>query len=64
VEPRSRQERAITVARRSGSRPGGYYEQSGALRDMVQNHLTQLLTLTAMEVPAAFEADSIRAEKV
>ncbi len=41
-----------------------YYEDAGALRDMVQNHLTQLLTLTAMEVPAAFEADSIRFEKV
>jgi len=42
----------------------GYYEQAGGLRDMVQNHLTQLLTLTAMEVPAAFEADAIRQEKV
>jgi len=42
----------------------GYYEQTGALRDMVQNHLTQLLTLTAMEVPAGFSADSIRFEKV
>jgi glucose-6-phosphate 1-dehydrogenase len=41
----------------------GYYEQAGAMRDMVQNHLTQLLTLTAMEVPAAFEADAIRYEK-
>jgi len=41
-----------------------YYEDAGALRDMVQNHLTQLLCLTAMEVPAAFEADSIRFEKV
>lgn len=40
-----------------------YYEQSGAVRDMVQNHLAQLLTLTAMEVPAAFEADAIRYEK-
>src|SRR6185369_3477783 len=41
-----------------------YYEHTGALRDMVQNHLTQLLTLVAMEVPAAFQADSIRFEKV
>ena len=41
-----------------------YYEHTGALRDMVQNHLTQLFTLIAMEVPAAFEADSIRFEKV
>ena len=40
-----------------------YYEQAGALRDIVQNHLAQLLTLTAMEVPAAFEADAIRYEK-
>jgi glucose-6-phosphate 1-dehydrogenase len=50
--------------------PGGvgrrapYYEQAGALRDMVQNHLTQLLTLVAMEVPTAFDADAIRSEKV
>ena len=42
----------------------GYYEKSGALRDMVQNHLTQLLTLVAMEVPAAVDAESIRFEKV
>jgi glucose-6-phosphate 1-dehydrogenase len=42
---------------------GGYYEQAGALRDMVQNHLAQLITLTAMEVPAVFEADAIRYEK-
>jgi glucose-6-phosphate 1-dehydrogenase len=42
----------------------GYYERAGALRDMVQNHLTQLLTITAMEVPAAFEADAIRHEKI
>jgi len=41
----------------------GYYEQAGAVRDMVQNHLAQLLTLTAMEAPAAFEADAIRYEK-
>ncbi|MGH7552913.1 MAG: glucose-6-phosphate dehydrogenase [Longimicrobiales bacterium] len=42
----------------------GYYEKAGALRDMVQNHLTQLVTLVAMEVPSAFEADAIRMEKV
>ena len=55
----------ISVAEQTsiGSR-AGYYENTGALRDMVQNHLTQLLTLTAMEVPAAFAADSIRFEKV
>jgi len=55
----------ITVAEALGIEArAGYYEQAGALRDMVQNHLTQLMTLTAMEVPAAFEADSIRFEKV
>lgn len=41
-----------------------YYNQAGALRDMVQNHLTQLLTLIAMEVPSAFQADAIRSEKI
>jgi glucose-6-phosphate 1-dehydrogenase len=41
-----------------------YYETAGALRDMVQNHLTQLLSLTAMEPPAKFDADAIRQEKV
>ncbi len=55
----------ITVAEAVGIEGrAGYYEQTGALRDMVQNHLTQLLTLAAMEVPAAFEPDSIRFEKV
>ncbi len=42
----------------------GYYDASGALRDMVQNHLTQLLCLMAMEAPAALEADAIRQEKL
>ncbi len=42
----------------------GYYEQSGVIRDMFQNHLLQLLSLTAMEPPVAFEADAVRAEKV
>jgi glucose-6-phosphate 1-dehydrogenase len=46
-----------------GSRTG-YYEEAGALRDMVANHLLQLLTLTAMEPPVAFDADSVREEKV
>ena len=46
-----------------GSR-GGYYEKAGALRDMVANHLLQLLTLTAMEPPTAFDADSVREQKV
>jgi glucose-6-phosphate 1-dehydrogenase len=42
----------------------GFYEQAGALRDMVQNHLLQLLCLTAMEPPTDLSADSIRDEKV
>lgn len=42
----------------------GYYESAGALRDMIQNHLTQLMTLVAMEVPARFDADAIRYEKI
>ena len=46
-----------------GSR-SGYYEEAGALRDMVANHLLQLLTLTAMEPPVAFDADNVREEKV
>ena len=43
---------------------GGYYDGSGAMRDMVQNHLMQLLCLTAMEPPAAFEPDRLRDEKL
>jgi glucose-6-phosphate 1-dehydrogenase len=42
----------------------GYYEKAGVIRDMFQNHLMQLLTLTAMEPPAIFEADALRDEKV
>lgn len=42
----------------------GYYEDAGIIRDMFQNHLLQLLCLTAMEPPVAFEADAVRAEKV
>jgi glucose-6-phosphate 1-dehydrogenase len=55
----------ITVAEELGiGKRAGYYDRAGALRDMVQNHLTQLLTLVAMEVPVAFDSDSIRFEKV
>lgn len=55
----------ITVAESLGvERRAAYYEQAGALRDMVQNHLTQLMTLVAMEVPTAFEAGAIRNEKI
>ena len=43
---------------------GSYYDKSGAMRDMVQNHLMQLLCLTAMEPPSQFEADAVRDEKL
>jgi glucose-6-phosphate 1-dehydrogenase len=43
---------------------GGYYDTAGALRDMVQNHLLQLLCLVAMEPPALMDADSVRDEKL
>jgi glucose-6-phosphate 1-dehydrogenase len=43
---------------------GGYYEEAGALRDMVQNHLLQVLALIAMEPPVSLEAECIRDEKV
>jgi glucose-6-phosphate 1-dehydrogenase len=55
----------ITVAETVGLEGrAGYYETSGALRDMVQNHLMQLFCLTAMEAPNSLDADSIRNEKV
>ncbi|MEB3827355.1 glucose-6-phosphate dehydrogenase [Phormidium sp. CCY1219] len=55
----------ITVAETVGLEGrAGYYESAGALRDMVQNHLMQLFTLTAMEPPNSLDADSIRNEKV
>jgi glucose-6-phosphate 1-dehydrogenase len=43
---------------------GAYYDKAGALRDIVQNHALQLLALTAMEPPIAFEANTVRDEKV
>ena len=55
----------ITVAEQVGvEERAGYYAEAGAVRDMVQNHLTQLLTLVAMEVPATLEPDAVRNEKV
>ena len=55
----------ITVAEDLGvEHRGAYYEQAGALRDMVQNHLTQLMTVVAMEVPVSFEASAIQTEKL
>jgi glucose-6-phosphate 1-dehydrogenase len=51
----------ITAAETVGvEHRGGFYETAGALRDMVPNHLFQLLTLTAMEPPISFEADAVR----
>ncbi len=43
---------------------GGYYDKSGAMRDMIQNHLMQLLCLTAMEPPSKFDPDAVRDEKL
>jgi glucose-6-phosphate 1-dehydrogenase len=55
----------ITVAEDQGvGTRGGYYEESGALRDMVQNHMLQLLSLTAMEPPWSLEADVVREHKL
>jgi glucose-6-phosphate 1-dehydrogenase len=55
----------ITAAETLGMEGRGkFYEETGALRDMVANHLLQLLALTAMEPPVAFDADSVREEKV
>ncbi|MDQ4084126.1 MAG: glucose-6-phosphate dehydrogenase (NADP(+)), partial [Actinomycetota bacterium] len=45
-------------------RRGAFYEEAGALRDIVQNHLMQVLCLTAMEPPVTFDAESVREEKV
>jgi len=55
----------ITVAETVGVEGrGGYYDHSGALRDMVQNHLLQLLCLLAMEQPVSLQADAVRDEKL
>jgi glucose-6-phosphate 1-dehydrogenase len=55
----------ITVAESLGVEArGAFYEETGAARDVLQNHLMQLLSLVAMEPPAAFEADALRDEKV
>jgi glucose-6-phosphate 1-dehydrogenase len=55
----------ITVAESIGIEGrAGYYEQAGAVRDIFQNHLLQLLALTAMEPPIDFSSDSVRNEKV
>ena len=55
----------ITAAETLGvENRAAFYEETGALRDMVANHMLQLLTLTAMEPPVAFDADSVRELKV
>ena len=55
----------ITVSEKIGvGGRGGYYEEAGAMRDMVQNHLLQVMALIAMEPPVSLEAESIRDEKV
>lgn len=55
----------LTVAEELGvEHRGTFYEQAGALRDVLQNHLLQVLALTAMEPPVSFAADSVRDEKV
>ena len=55
----------ITVAEEVGvEHRGGYYEQAGALRDMIQNHLLQVLCLIAMEAPVSFASDEVRNKKV
>jgi glucose-6-phosphate 1-dehydrogenase len=55
----------ITVSEKLGvGARGGYYEEAGALRDMVQNHMLQVLALTAMEPPVSLESECIRDEKV
>jgi glucose-6-phosphate 1-dehydrogenase len=55
----------ITVAEDFGvEHRGAYYQQAGALRDMVQNHLTQLMTVVAMEVPVSFNAAALQSERL
>lgn len=55
----------ITVAEQVGvEMRGNYYEQAGALRDMIQNHMLQLLCIIAMEPPISFDADEVRNKKV
>ena len=55
----------ITVSEKIGvGERGGYYEEAGALRDMVQNHMLQIMALVAMEPPVSLEAESVRDEKV
>jgi glucose-6-phosphate 1-dehydrogenase len=54
----------LTVAESVGAGTRGYYDESGALRDMIQNHMLQLLCLVAMEPPASDDANALRDEKL
>ncbi len=68
-EPLWRRERIsdvqITIAESLGvGTRGGFYDQTGALRDMVQNHLLQLLVIIAMEPPVSVDSDAVRDEKI
>ncbi len=55
----------LTVAETFGvDRRGGYYDEIGAFRDVVENHMLQLLAIVAMEPPVAFEAEPVRDEKL
>jgi glucose-6-phosphate 1-dehydrogenase len=55
----------ITIAESVGvEHRGGYYDKAGALRDMFQNHILNMLSLVAMEAPVSFEADRVRDEKI
>ena len=55
----------ITVAEEVDvGRRAGYYDSAGVVRDMFQNHLLQLVMITAMEAPVRYEADAVRNEKV
>ena len=54
----------ITVAEKLGVElRGGYYDSAGAMRDMIPNHILQLVSLTAMEPPISFQADAVRDEQ-
>ncbi len=55
----------VSVAEEEGvGERGGYYDGAGALRDMLQNHMLQILALVAMEAPASLDADDVRSQKV
>ncbi|UXN70491.1 glucose-6-phosphate dehydrogenase [Devosia neptuniae] len=54
----------LTVSESVGAGTRGYYDESGALRDMIQNHMLQLLCLVAMEPPASDDANALRDEKL